>query len=356
VSAPLIPTEIREVPGAIQATVEKTRPVARQAASDVRARNPRRVFITGNGTSYYTSLAASYAARQFALPDDPFVFAMMAGDLRYYTPALSADDVIVGVSASGEFRDVLALFERLEGKCTRIGITHVPGSSITELADFTLVSQGGDSQVPVMTKTYASTLTAIYLFVLELLQTSDEVFDDLAASAERAESAIQAAERLVPEILPDVSHLEHAFYFGAGSGYAAALEGALKMKEMALLHAEGSETWEMASGPATMVSEETLCVAMYTGDEAGDNATADGAQHAKEWGAKVIEVGPNARVGDAHLPMEAPIAPAFAALSLVPPCAYLADSIARARDLNPDKPHWRERYRSQGMTHIIGDE
>src|SRR5574341_685718 len=109
----LIPQEIRATPAAIRATLEHTRPAAHAAAAAIRDRAPRRVFITGNGTSFYSSLAASYTGRALAGPDDPFVLAAMSGDLRYYTPALDAHDMIVGVWASGEFRDVIALFERL---------------------------------------------------------------------------------------------------------------------------------------------------------------------------------------------------------------------------------------------------
>ena len=103
-----------------------------------------------------------------------------------------------------------------------------------------------------------------------------------------------------------------------------------------------------------MVSEATLCVALYTGHAAGDEATTRAAQHAKEWGARVIEVGPEAYAGDIHLPVAAPRYESFASLALVPPLALLADGVARHRGINPDRPEWRERYRAQGMTHIVG--
>ncbi len=349
----LVPQEIRELPAAMRATLKETRPSAVGAASAIRERAPRRVYIIGNGTSFYSALAASYTARALAGPEDPSVLAMMAGDFRYFIPPLGPGDAVVGITASGEFRDVLAVFERLEGKCLRIGITHVPGSSVTRLADVTLVGGGGESRVPVMTKTYASTLTAAHLLMLELFSASGGHFEDLEASADRAAAAVAEAERLVPELIADLSGLEHAFYFGAGNGYAAALEGALKMKEMALVHAEGSETWEMASGPSTMVDKRALCVALYTGSE-GDESTASVARHIRDWGARVIDVGPAASTGDLHLPVSAPEREAFASLGLVVPLYLLAYRLARERRIDPENPHWRERYRAQGMTHIVG--
>ena len=350
----LIPQEIEDTPAAIRATVADTREAAREAAKAIRLNKPRRIYIIGNGTSLYTSMAAVYAARRLAAVGDPFVLAVPAGEFRYFMPAVGEEDVVVGMSASGEFRDVIAVFESLRGKCPLVGITHVADSSISKLADHLLVSCGGPSCVPVMTKTYASTLTALHLLLLEIFSAAPAYFDDLAASADRCELALAEANKILPELVPVVAKFEHAFYFGAGNAYAAALEGALKMKEMALLHAEGSETWEMASGPATVVSEKTFCAALYTGDPS-DSATTLTARLAREWGARLLEVGPQAVAGDFHLRVPAPVYPAFASLALVPPLALLAYRVARARGQNPNQPAWRERYYSQGMTHILGE-
>jgi glutamine---fructose-6-phosphate transaminase (isomerizing) len=350
----LIPLEIDETPGAIRVTLTESRPTARKVAEAIRERSPRRIFVIGNGTSLYTSMAATYTARQLAGLNDPLVLAFPAGDFRYFTPAIRPDDVIIGMSASGEFRDVLSVFERLHGKCLLVGITHVPGSSVTRLADHILFSSGGPSHVPVMTKTYASTLAALHVLLLETFNAPASYFDDLSAVADRCEAALAEAKRILPELVPVISKFEHGFYFGAGNAYAASLEGALKMKEMAILHAEGSETWEMASGPATVVSEKSLCVALYTGEET-DISTQDTARHAHQWGARVLEVGPVAPTGDWHLPVQASPVPSFSSLALIPPLALLAYRTARARGHNPDKPAWRDRYISQGMTHIIGE-
>lgn len=349
----IIPIEIDETPAAIRATLTETRPAARQAAETIRSKKPRRIYIIGNGTSLYTSMAATYTARQLGDGQAPFVLAVPAGEFRYFMPAITAEDVVVGMSASGEFRDVLAVFERLRGQCLLVGITHVPGSSITRLADHLLISSGGPSHVPVMTKTYATTLAALHLLLLELFQAPLAYFDDLAASADRCADALTSAKQVLPDLVPAIASYEHGFYFGAGNAFAASLEGALKMKEMALFHAEGSETWEMASGPATIVSDKTVCVALYTGD-ASDKSTADTARHAREWGAHVLDVGPESVAGDWHLPVAAPIYPSFASLALVPPLALLAYRVACALGHNPDQPTWRERYYSQGMMHILG--
>jgi glucosamine--fructose-6-phosphate aminotransferase (isomerizing) len=352
-SVEIIPLEISETPAAIQSTLDGTHPASRRAAEAMQKRQPRRIFIIGNGTSLYSSMAASYTARSLAKAGDPLVLAFPAGDFRYFTPALDVQDIVVGISASGEFRDVLAVFERLQGHCLRVGITHVPDSSITRLADVCLVSKGGASNAAVMTKTYASTLTAAHLLFLDFFSAPRQYYAALEATPGLCQSAISTAEAHMPEVVEQLFLFEHAFHFGAGIGYVTALETALKMKEMALLHAEGSETWEMASGPATMVSESVFCVA-HTCGGIGDQETASGARKAAEWGARVIEFGPEAYVKDLYFPVSTPGVESFASLVLVPPAALLAYRLARRRGHDPNQPAWRERYISQGMTHIVG--
>src|SRR5512142_2058212 len=152
----LIPGEIRESPDAILVTVQEAQPEAAEAAAVMRQRQLRRIFLIGNGTSLYSSMAAAYTGRALAGPGDATVIAWPAGDYRSFMPALDSGDAVVGLSASGEFRDVLAVFQQLRGRVPCIGITHIPDSSITRLADRTIISQGGPSRVPVMTKTYES--------------------------------------------------------------------------------------------------------------------------------------------------------------------------------------------------------
>ncbi len=355
-----IPQEIHDTPAAIQETVQQGRPAAEQIAAAMRERAPGRIFLIGNGTSLYSSLAASYTARMLARPGQAQVLPMPAGDFRYYTPSLAEHDIVVGMSASGEFRDVLAVFERLHGKNLCVGVTQVPGSSLTRLADLTLFASGGPSNVPVMTKTYASTLSAVHALLLAFYQAPETCWQDLLDSAGRCRAGIEAIERLLPEIIPAIQHFEHAFHFGAGCGYAAALETSLKMKEMAMVHAEGAETWEMASGPAIITGPQTLCVALGTGGP-GDASTLQVATSTFSWGVTLITLGLPAipkETGPApiwQVPLTAPAYECFASLSLVPPAALLAYRLARQRGYDPNRPDWRERYHSQGMTHILGE-
>ena len=107
----IIPSEIREGPAAILSTLANARSAAAQAAAGLHERDVRRLFVIGNGTSYHSSLAAAALYRRHASPSDPTVVPLTAADFRTYRPALDQRDAVIGVSSSGEFRDVVAVVE-----------------------------------------------------------------------------------------------------------------------------------------------------------------------------------------------------------------------------------------------------
>lgn len=351
-----VPNEILEGPAAIRATLAAAEGNVRAVAGELRARAVRRVWVIGNGTSYHSSLHAAGLARRLAGPDDPIAIPVTAGDFRAFTPRLGEGDAIVGVSASGEFRDVLGVFEEVRGRIPTVGIVHVPGSSLTRIADYVILSAGGPSSAPVMTKTFSSTLSATILMLGAILgdQSLLEVTAGIRLAADQAERAIADAWPVVEGLAEEFVNAEHIFVVGGGLAYPAALEAALKLKEMALVHAEASETWEMASGPATMVGPGTVVVSLAPAGPAR-SATDDVVRHCRTWGARIIEVAPSRSVADSRLlTVPAGVDERFAPLTVVPPVALLAYVLAARRGATPDRPGWTERYRSQGLTHIMG--
>ena len=141
---------------------------------------------------------------------------------------------------------------------------------------------------------------------------------------------------------------------GGGLGYPAALEAALKLKEMALVHAEGAEAWEMTSGAATMLGPDAVVIAPRARGAGPRGARGPararrgvGRPDRSRWaGARSSRRPPccrsRRRTAEEHAP-----------LSAVPPVALLAFALARLRGANPDHPGWIERYHSQGLTHIL---
>ena len=227
-----------------------------------------------------------------------------------------------------------------------------------------MVSAGGPSLVPVMTKTFAATLAATHLLLGELLgdERAAAVGDALAGAARDVDAAVEAAMPRAERLAGELIDAEHIFVIGSGNATAAALEAALKLKEMAIVHAEGSESWEMATGGATIIGPGTVVIALAPYGP-GREATLDVARHAAGWGARIVEVGPAvgpgngpALEGAAHLPIPDTSAEDYSPLVAVAPVALLAFVLARRRGHDPDRPDWVERYHSQGLRHIVGVE
>ena len=354
----LIPREIREGPDAVRATLREARPAADEAAALLRDRSVRRVFVIGNGTSRHSALAAAALYARHAGPDDPVAIALTAGEFRTYRPELGKHDAVVGISASGEFGDVVGAFRELRGIVPTVAIVHVPGSSLTGVADRVVFSSGGPSHVPVMTKTYSATLVAAELTLLALLEPdrSAAARRGIEAAADHADAAIATTEAMAGRAVELLARFEHVFVVGAGIAHFAALEAALKLKEIALVHAEGGETWEATSGAATLLDDRALVVALAPPGP-GRAATAELVRHARGWGASVIEIAADASVDDGlllDLPPDA--SEDHATLTTVPPVALLAFALARSRGLEPDRPEWVARYHDQGLRHILGVE
>jgi glucosamine--fructose-6-phosphate aminotransferase (isomerizing) len=353
-----VPDEIREGPEAIRATVRSAGAAAREIAGRWRGQGIRRVHVIGNGTSFHSSLASAMLYRRHAGPGDPVVVPLTAAEFVTYPPSLGPGDAVVGISSSGEFKDVVLAAERARGTMPFAAIVHVEGSTLTRVASDVVMSAGGPSTVPVMTKTFSSTLAATELLLLELLGTEagDALRAELLAAAAAAETAIAAAEPVVEELADRLRHAEHLFVTGGGLAWPAALEAALKLKEMALVHAEGAEAWEMTSGAATMLGPEAVVIALAPEGPARV-AVGELLGHAAAWGATTIEVGPGRlQPGSALLRLPPTATEAHAPLSAVPPVALLAFALARLRGADPDHPGWIERYHSQGLRHILGAE
>ena len=124
-----IAAEIHEEPAAIRATIAGSRATAREVAVALRDGGVERVHLIGNGTSYHSSLAAALVHRRHTRAGEPVVVASTAGEFRHYRPDLGPGDAVVGISASGEFRDVLAVTESLRGRVPTVAIVHSPGST-----------------------------------------------------------------------------------------------------------------------------------------------------------------------------------------------------------------------------------
>lgn len=350
----IIPNGILEEPSAIRATVGASEHAVLDIASHLQPSGVNRVWLIGNGTSYHSALHAARLMRRLAGPGGPTAIPLTAGEFVTFRPQLASNDALVGISASGEFRDVVTALDQIRGKIPSIAVVHVPGSSLTRVADHVVLSSGGRSHSPVMTKTFAATLSAASLLVAALIgeDASSEVAQALMLAADHVEQTLLNARAIAEQVATEFAKVEHVFVVGGGLAFPAALESALKLKEMALIHAEASETWEMASGPSTMVNANTLVISLAPNGPARA-ATDDIVGHCRRWGAHVMEVAPSRAVDNSSLfSVPDDVDERFSSLTLVPPVALFAYVLATLRGATPDQPHWVQRYFSQGLTHI----
>lgn len=349
--------EIAEGPDAIRVTIEESRDAAHAAAALMRSAGVRRVFLIGNGTSLFSCEFVAGWYRVLAGPMDPLLIPISAGEFLHHRPRIRASDAVLGISSSGEFRDVVGAIREVRGSVPVVGVVQVATSTVATLADALVVAGGGAGETPVMTKTFLSTATAAAMVALGLLadhDAADAGRAQLWIAADHAEQAIGEAEPLVGPLAERLREFQHAFVVGTGGAAVAAREGALKLKEMAILHAEGVETWEAESGSATIIGPGSFLVGIRPGAPS-EAATERLSRLSGEWGATVVEVAQESRVpGATLLPIPSGALDVLAALYAVPPIALLGYHLAVARGLNPDEPTWATRYASQGLSHIVG--
>ena len=201
------------------------------------------------------------------------------------------------------------------------------------------MSAGGPSSVPVMTKTFASTLTAAILLVGGLLDDdgADTITNALDTAADAAEMAIAAAGSGVGALATDLGTAEHIFVVGSGGGYGCP-RGRAEAQGDGLVHAEGSESWEMASGGATLIGPTSTVIALAPYGP-GREAVLDVERHCLDWGARVVEIAPEPTIqGADHLPIAATANEDLASLDTLPPLALLAEALARTRGSTPTSP------------------
>ncbi|MCL1594661.1 MAG: SIS domain-containing protein [Actinomycetia bacterium] len=348
----LIMKEIEDTPDAIAATTAGSRDEADEAASALKRSGSDRVFVVGNGSSYYVAMAGAYVSRDLTRGTSPLVIPMTAGEFAASEKTLRPSDAIIAVSASGEYRGVVDAFDR-HPSLLRIAITQDSNSSLAASGDFVVLGRGGTQNVPVSTKTVATTFVALSLILLRMHDATSAQSADLEATAERCADAIRNSEAAVQGIVESLDGCQHAFVFGSGSGFAASLEGALKLKEMAGLHAEAAESTEMATGPVTMVDRSTRCISLTA---AANDPSMAVASQVPSWGATLTEIGARASSeAGQSISVPFPNSPSFAFPSLAVPLWMIALALADKRGMSPEHPAWRERYAQQGLNHVLGE-
>jgi len=229
-----------------------------------RLRKIDRIVIIACGTSYHSGLVGEYMIEEYAgIPTE----VEMASEFRYRKPILDSRTLVVALSQSGETADTLAAIREAKGKgALTIGIVNVVGSSIARETDAGVYCHAGPEVSVASTKAFTSQLAILSLLTLYLgrqrnlsLVMGRRMAKELSAMPKKIEHILEQAKE-IRKIAKKFSSQEHYLYLGRKYNYPNALEGALKIKEIAYVPAQGYPTGEMKHGPIALVDSQALVI------------------------------------------------------------------------------------------------
>jgi len=232
--------------------------------------NAQRIIIVGCGTSWIAGLVGEHLFEDFArIP----VEVEYASEFRYRNPVISEKDFVIAISQSGETADTLAALELAKSRgATIFGICNVVGSSIPRISDAGAYTHAGPEIGVASTKAFTAQVTALFLMALAIAKkkgtVSQEYFRKLSFEIEtipnKIEDILKNCAKQVEYIAGEFKDARNFLYLGRGYGFPVALEGALKLKEISYIHAEGYPAAEMKHGPIALIDEEMPVVVIAT--------------------------------------------------------------------------------------------
>jgi glucosamine--fructose-6-phosphate aminotransferase (isomerizing) len=345
--------EIHEQPDAVAETITDRLPgsdrvdLSELDLSPEFVRDLRRIVIVACGTSYHAGLIGRYAIEQWArIPVEMDI----ASEYRYREPVVGPDDLVIGITQSGETADTLAAMRLARERGARVmAVTNIMGSQATRDADTVLYTRAGLEMGVAATKTFTAQTAAMYLLGLWLAQSRDawpqekmtEVIAELKGIPSKIGTTIESVEERVRAIAR--SHQDRRFflYLGRNIGLPVCLEGALKMKEISYIPTDAYAAGEMKHGPIALLDESTPVVCVATKSPILDKMLSNMAE-VRARGADVIAIATegNAQVAEVadqtlHVPATDWVLQPILA---VVPLQLLAYHVARLNGLNVDQP------------------
>jgi len=258
--------EIHETPKVIQDTVEEYVEYEILIDDDI-FEGVREIIFVACGTSYHASLIGKYVIE--GLTELP-VRVEHASEFIYHQPPIRGA-LVIGVTQSGETADTLEAMRIAKKRGARVlTITNVLGSSATRIADHVLYMRAGPEICVAATKSFIAQLLLLYLIAFKLSKIPEsekgEMIEEIRRLPEKVRVILDGKER-IDEISRELAKYENLIYIGRGIGYPVALEGALKMKEISYIHAEGYPAGELKHGPFALLGERVPVIATLPRDE-----------------------------------------------------------------------------------------
>ncbi|WP_303918816.1 glutamine--fructose-6-phosphate transaminase (isomerizing) [Draconibacterium sediminis] len=306
----------------------------------------KRIVIIGCGTSWHAGLIAEYLFEEYAQVS---VEVEYASEFRYRKPVLSSDDVVILISQSGETADTLAALELAKSKgATVIGICNVVGSTLSRETEAGVYTHAGVEIGVASTKAFTAQVTVLTMIALKLAKRKGTISNDdykmlvkeLAEIPEKGRAILSDGEK-IKAIAEKYHEAVNALYLGRGYLFPVALEGALKLKEISYIHAEGYAAGEMKHGPIALVDNNLPVVVVAPQDDYYEKVVSN-IQEVKARKGNVIAI---VTEGDKGLKemvndiIEIPKShPAVAPLLAVIPLQLMAYHIALLKGCNVDQP------------------
>lgn len=308
--------------------------------------NAKRITIVACGTSWHSALIAEYLFEELArIPTD----VEYASEFRYRNPIVYNDDVVIALSQSGETADTLAALEIAKDRGALIyGIVNVVGSSIVRITDSGSYIHAGPEIGVASTKAFTSQLVVLTLMALRLGEEKGTIpaseFRELLQAMEdlprRVEKILKLNEQ-IKYIASEIKDSNHALYLGRGFNFPVALEGALKLKEISYVHAEGYPAAEMKHGPIALIDENMPVIVIATNMSAREKIVSNIQEVKARKGIVIAIVNEGDEVINkmADYTIEIPgTQEAFTPLLSVIPLQLLSYHIAVMRECNVDQP------------------
>jgi glucosamine--fructose-6-phosphate aminotransferase (isomerizing) len=344
--------EIHEQPSAIRDTLAgRVSDQGRLAMDELHTdtdvlREVDKVFVVACGTAFHSGLVAKYAIEHWTrIP----VEIDIASEFRYRDPVLGPDTLTLAVSQSGETIDTL---EAARHACRQgskvLAVTNTIGSSLAREADAVMYTHAGPEICVAATKTFATQMAALHLVALYLAQVRGTMFPveivDIVNRMRELPGQVRRTLGLAKQvrgIAEELADARDVLFIGRHTGYPAALEGALKLKELSYVHAEGYPAGELKHGPIALVEDGVPVVAVATECHVYPKVLSN-IQEVRARGARVIAV---ASEGDEEIARHAndvlyvPRVPElFAPVVVTPPLQMLAYHVAKLRGCDVDQP------------------
>lgn len=326
--------EIHEQPKAVRDTLMGADDIKKVVAE---IPSIKRICFVACGTSYHASLIGKYLFE--SLMDIP-IDVILASEFEYSSNTLDEDTLVILITQSGETADTLKSLRTANKKSETLAIVNVLGSRATREANHVIYTHAGPEIGVAATKTYVSQLACIYLLAICMSQ-KNELLETLNKIPDYMENILEK-EDLIIGIAQKYKNVHDFFFIGRGFSYPTAMEGALKLKEITYIHAEGYAAGELKHGPLALIDDEVPVVAVVPPGKSHDK-TLSNVEEVRARGAHVIGLGSQE---DDVLKSETKdligfddeIDEIFSAIPYIIPLQLLSYHISVAKGIDPDKP------------------